>query len=562
VYFADVWQTVQDERLIERFLEIITSRMPEDDLTDSRLAMDEIRSAIEPGLGEALLDTQEGVHAQMLVFPTTQYLLAVRYDGAVTEKLEKSCRNLLGLVEKHSKGKVTVATTEVGDATITSLVPAQKKVPYQPCYARLGDVFVMASSLDLMKQSLKMLEGDSGVSKFDDPRVVEALKNLPEPEDVVTVFDGRQLFTQLRAMMGVVKQKAINNAEAEKGLQAVNLLFDEVSAFDYEIQVGYTEGTENRFDTLGRLVPGSENTLIGKLALGGQPFDNWQSWIPADAVGYRLSRGVRLHEAYEHVMKLVKDNFPEAQQGLDQFEQVQNQFDLHLDSDIFQSFTGESVSMALPREDKGQDTILALKCAKPDRIRELLHRLIDALNQVPAIATQQLALQPCEGMEGFESLNVAMLVAFNVKPVFGFADGWMYMGSTAEGVQKVLDARAGKIATVDREQCIKRFNMPIEGSVNDLSFTDLKSNIHHGADVIRKVGAMAPMFIAMAGANANAEELKPVQEVVALLPSLAKVVEKFDFFEAQMTVVQDGPLPDSYLKRSVILVRAPGEAAK
>jgi hypothetical protein len=63
----------------------------------------------------------------------------------------------------------------------------------------------------------------------------------------------------------------------------------------------------------------------------------------------------------------------------------------------------------------------------------------------------------------------------------------------------------------------------------------------------------------MAGGNANAEEMKPVMEALAILPSIAKVVEKFDYYEAKLAIVQAGPLPNSYLKQSVTLIRAEGE---
>jgi len=42
---------------------------------------------------------------------------------------------------------------------------------------------------------------------------------------------------------------------------------------------------------------------------------------------------------------------------------------------------------------------------------------------------------------------------------------------------------------------------------------------------------------------------------------VANVVEKFDFLEAKLSVVQPGDAPDMYQKSSVILVRPPAEDA-
>jgi hypothetical protein len=52
-----------------------------------------------------------------------------------------------------------------------------------------------------------------------------------------------------------------------------------------------------------------------------------------------------------------------------------------------------------------------------------------------------------------------------------------------------------------------------------------------------------------------------VKEFLALMPDAAKILEKFDFLESKITVVQQGSDPDSYSKRSVTVVRAPEAAA-
>jgi hypothetical protein len=66
---------------------------------------------------------------------------------------------------------------------------------------------------------------------------------------------------------------------------------------------------------------------------------------------------------------------------------------------------------------------------------------------------------------------------------------------------------------------------------------------------------MAPMFMAMAGADMEDPNIKPLQEALSLLPDVAKIVEKFDFMEATVTVAQKGSDPDSYVKRSVVVIR-------
>lgn len=558
-YLEEVWQTVLDEKIGERLLAIVTSRMPEQDINQARSVLDELRTAIEPVLASESFVCEESLYLQVMQLPANHQLVAFKLQGDTAEKIDASLQNLLTLLEKKAEGKVPIASLSQGDVEITGLALPPES-PFQPAYARMGNVLLIGSHQPLLLQVIQALQGGSTSSKFDDPRIVEALAHLPEPEDTIVIFDGQQLFKQLGDLSTLIIRQAPENPQALKAANILQLVCDEMAVIDYEVTVEYTDGNQNRTMSLGKATPDAAGKLLGKMLIGGEAFKDWQSWIPADAVAYSLSKGVRLHPAYERVMEILTTKFAEeTREPLAKFEKAQQDLDLYLDRDILQSFSGEAVSITLPGANEGQDSFVALKCTNPDRIRELLHRLVDNLNKLPALQAQQINLASVDGLDGFESLNVATLAAFNMKPVIGFHDGWMMIGSNPACIQKVLDARAGKIPAIDSSADFERFNLSVDGPVDSLRFTDIEKSIHHAADMIRQVGGIAPMVLAMAGANANAEELKPVFEAVAILPSIAKVVEKFDFYQANLSVVQAGPLPDSYVKQSVTLIRPPVE---
>ena len=46
-----------------------------------------------------------------------------------------------------------------------------------------------------------------------------------------------------------------------------------------------------------------------------------------------------------------------------------------------------------------------------------------------------------------------------------------------------------------------------------------------------------------------------MQEVFALLPSVAKIVAKFDYLQASMSVTQAGDQPGAFQTRSVTIIR-------
>ena len=71
------------------------------------------------------------------------------------------------------------------------------------------------------------------------------------------------------------------------------------------------------------------------------------------------------------------------------------------------------------------------------------------------------------------------------------------------------------------------------------------------------------MFVGMAAAKADKDhpnpQLETVNDLLKLLPSVAKVVGKFDFLEGNLQVTQQGADPHTYIQRSVTLVRPPAD---
>jgi hypothetical protein len=336
-----------------------------------------------------------------------------------------------------------------------------------------------------------------------------------------------------------------------------------VAVIDYEVTVAYTEGRRNLCQTLGKLLPGVENTLLGKTFGSGESFENWQSWVPSDASTYSLSMGANLHPLYEYVVHLIEHQIPEAQDALKQFDDLQKQYDVSLDRDILQAFSGESVSVTLPAAQPtllgAQDSVLAMRCHKPERIRELLHRVVEHLQQLPFVAAQQLELEESTELDGFEELSANVFAMFGARPVIGFHNGWMIWASNAGAAKKVLETLAGNGQTILESDAYKAFELDVSGPVQSISYTDLAQRTRQAAMMLNQAGAIVPAVIGMAGAQADgdAEKLQTVQDLVALLPSVAKIVAKFDYLEANLSVTQKGERPDTYQRRGVTLVRAP-----
>ena len=224
-------------------------------------------------------------------------------------------------------------------------------------------------------------------------------------------------------------------------------------------------------------------------------------------------------------------------------------------------FSGEYVSVTLPAESPGvlggPDSVLALRCHRPDRIQDLLHRLFDHLSQHPLANSQQLQIKPVEELEGFEKISALLLAVLGAQPVIGFQEGWMFVGSNRQVVQQVLDARAGRSVTIDQTEAFTRFGMEVTGPVHGIAYTDVAEQIRSIAQFLNQVGPVAQAVVGLMGIQADAEQMKVVQELLGLLPSIGKIVSRFDFLQAKLIVTQSGEEPGSYLKRTTVLVRPP-----
>lgn len=563
VYLKQVWKTVQDEELVERITELITSNVPDEQWETAKGAFEEIRGAVEPIDWKSVADCREAVYAQVMEPPFTHHLLLLRLTPDDAADVQAGVINLFELAEERSEGKAPVKKSSEGSVEITSLVLGDE-LPFRPSVARLDDVVLLSTSEQLIRRSLAMLQGSGEPSKFDDKRLAEALAQLPEPEDALIFFDGQQLFSQLRKIGSFIRSKAPDKPEAERAATLLEQVLSQLDVLDYEVTVQYTDGYRNCAKTLGKLNADPDEKLLGRMVSSGEPFENWQRWIPADAVSYSLSTGVNLHEGYEGVLDFLNEHVPESKEGLEKLEQAQEDIGVHLDRDILQAFSGESVSVTLPAAPSasmgGAQSVLALRCHKPDRIRELLHRLVDGLQQFPAVQAQQITLSECSELEGFDEVSATTLQMVGARPVIGFHDGWMIIGSSPGAVQKVLDTYEGKAPGVADAESFQRFDLAVDGPVVGLSYRNLAESTRQTANGIRQVGLMAPMIIGMAAAQAEPEDLKPVQEALALLPSIANVIDKFDFLEAMLCVTQPSDAPNTYLRRSVTLVRPPAES--
>src|SRR5262249_21396802 len=147
---------------------------------------------------------------------------------------EQGIKNLFDVLVKHAGDKVSVSSEQVGSTTLTTL-HLPKDTPYSPSVACADDVLLIASSDSLARRSLAMLQGSGDPSKFSDPRLAEALKQLPKPDDALVFVDGRQLFSQIHDIGQFVRDHAHDDAKAGRVATIMEKVSDEVAILDYVV---------------------------------------------------------------------------------------------------------------------------------------------------------------------------------------------------------------------------------------------------------------------------------------------------------------------------------------
>ncbi len=552
-HYEHVWATIEETQIITKFVDAVKKNIPDDELEHVEEVWGMLEEAIAPIQWEALSKCTESVYAQKMAMPTSQHLLLLRVPDEGAASFAEGITNLFNLAEESSNGEVTVETASVNGATLTWLHPVRAEVPFSPCVGVMGDVFIFSSQQEFARESLGLLADPSAASKFDDERLTEALTHLPEMEDGVTFFDGRALFSQMGGISEFIRRQAGNEPDAERAATLIDTLIDEIDAFDFEVTVEYTDGYQNRAASFGRLSERAPNTVLGQMVLNQELFEDWSRWVPENATAYSLQSGINLHPLYDWAMKTIPEQIPEAQEGLDMFEALQNEHDLHLDADLLQSFSGETVSITLPADPNSPlaaagESVTFMKCDNPERIHELLERLVD----LPQLAQFNVSLEEVEDLEGFEAVSIGALATSGITPIVGFHDGWMVIATSAEAVQTVLATRASSGPTVADSEAFEKFDLEVEGPVHAISYSNTGEATRQMAMGIQQVGAMLPLLTA-----SLPPEAAPARDFLALIPSVGRIVGSLDFFEEQLSVTQPGPDGLSYIRHSVTLVRPP-----
>ena len=560
-HYQEVWKAVEQTRIVERVVQLAQSHMSEGDVADVVKFRDKMKEALAPIDFQNVLDVQEVVYGQKMEGVFTQNILIMRFPDGAAASLVDGLGNLLQLADEAGGDDIGLVDEEIGELRLRSLVLPQG-LPLSPTIGVRGDLFIYSSNPDLAKACLNLLDNPSGASKFEDPRFVEALKQLPEAEDSVVFFDGRAWSEQLKSIVTFIHGVAAGNDEGLRVAGLFDSLIKEVSVFDYVVTVDYTDGYRNLTSSIGKYEDGYEDRVAGKMVANQKSFEDWAKWVPANAKRFSLQSGANLHPLYEWITKEIPEIFPESEEFFVELAHIQSELDIDLEADILQGFGGETVSVTLPGAvtplGQGSKSVSMHRCATPDRVNELIHRGIDELLKIPQVQKQGVAVRPSQRLEGFEEISAGIFMMMGgMNPTFGFKDGWLMTATHADAIETLLLTRGGENETITSTDKFAQFGIEVPKDVSSISYSNTGASIRETAAGLQQVGVMLPMALAMAGNQNGMAELGPAKDFLSLLPSVGRILAKFDFIESRLSVTYAGPEPASWQSHTVTMIRPP-----
>lgn len=563
-HYKEVWKAVEQSRIIERVTQIIQSRMSGDDVEQMLAVRDRLKEALSPIKLEELAKLQEVVYAQKMEGPFTQNVLIMRFPDGTAASLVEGIGNLMAMAD-DAAAELRVEETTVESARLKSLI-LPPGVPMAPTVGVRDDLFIYSSNPEIAGRSLKLLDNPSEESKFDDPRVQAALSHLPQAEDALVFFDGRLLNQQLDGLVTFIRGAAAGNDEGTRFVSLLESFLDEIQIVDHEITVEYTDGYRNLAAAYGQFTADYLDRTAGKMVGHQQSFTNWQRYVPADAAGFSLSSGASLHPLYEWVTTKIPELFPESEEVFAELDEVQERYDVYLDKDILQGFGGETVSVTLPGPmtpfGPSAKSVMMLRCEKPDRIMELINRGLAELTSNPQVQRQGVSVSPSPSIDGFQQITAGFFMMMGgMTPTFGMKDGWLVAGSHPDAIQKVLLTRGGESETFADTDRFSQFGVDVPDEVSAISYSNIGQSIRQISTGMQQAGAMLPMILSMAGGNQqSAQELEPLKDVLSLLPTVGRIIGKFDFIDSRLSVTHAGPQENSWVRHSVTTIRPPAGA--
>ncbi len=583
-YWADVHAAFMESGVLNDLWEMLTDSVSEEKL-DAIEELKERFSKLCEKVQWSELFSKEMIYAGRFIVPIAH---GSPYEGLVMGRMdgEKAAANyaaLKGLLAEFVK----LVETDYGEGVLTLTETNEDGVKMATLAHRdlAGLVLSIANDKDvialsfggptLLNESMMLLQGSAKKKgMLQASRFKKAFAELPPAEDSLVFFDPSMLFTRLGGMIKMMAgakeaksdQESDENEPSEEkengkaAVAAISKLLEDVSLFDCIATVEYTEGHRVFTDSLANLKVDAKNKPLYPILAGGKHSEEFSKFIPKEAHTFSVSSGISFKALYGYIRTFIESHVPGGKDGFVEFDRLQKEdWEIDLENNLIDVLEGPWVSFSTDHE-----WLFMLKVSNEKKISKVVNDLFKKAND--AMGEQNaLILTPVEvsGDRKFTQISHPMMMMMGGlnPPVWGCADGYLIVGSSAKAVDLCLKTAEGKHPNITKNRRWAEEAMrPKSGDVDAISFTD---EANFAGELQQAIGGMS-MGLGMAGMmgmqNAPPQIRSIFQTIPGILAKLGPVAGKLDFYQSssEMTTF-DG---QRWLTKKVQNYKDPAERAK
>ena len=514
----EVWTALKQTGIHQDIIELVLSKVG----AEQRAEFDEHVSKVSDLAAGVRWDDLFGgeiAFARGPEMPLMEPILLTRGTGGSAEANIKGLVAILNHLASMGDA-ISVKPQKIHGADVWSLTVGE--CPFAIELFRKGEIIGMTTSRKTTNDLLGRMAGAGTEQQAitDARRFKEALSAVRSPEDSLLFVDLKMFLQGVGQFVDSVNAASAPEAGGAEWAQSADKVLKLCDFVDYIIMTMETDGHRELSHTLVKAQENRMNTPIARMCLQRQPFQKFDTYIPAEAVGFSLNGLIDLALLYRTILDFVENDVPGGAELINQLNATLAGIGFDPKGDLLSWWSGEIISVQMPAAVVtpmgGGDSVTMIRVKDPKLATEKVNKAINWANTNLQAKGQMLAVAPAEvNAEGFRKITYPPMAMF-LNPVVGVKDEWLFIGTSTGAVNKCLAVASGKAPSILKNERFKKEGIVPRGPVQNASFSDL-SNL--GPEMAQILG-MLVMGTGMATAGMPDEGETAEVKQLTLLPPL------------------------------------------
>lgn len=592
--WGEVFAALHSSGIFEDLWNLASGEMTPEQKAEADKITGTVKSLIAGVDWSAMRGSEMAIAMRLVATPQTlapEFIMLGRMKPETATANFKGLRAILAEIKGRAGEAVTLADAKQGDAMIASLRPAGGGPPIALSVACRKDVVLITLGGALLEDSLGLLSGESPKKSIAEAsRFKKAFDGLPAAEDGLVFFDARRTMETIGgALNGFTKQMqaAVQQSEqaekdappadseggsgdaedgkpAARGGQAAELkgalawmgvasqLINDVNVIDFVAATIHTDEKRVFTDTRVVLRGDAREHAAYALMTADARIDPFDRFIPQDALSFSVSGGIPWQAAYAYIKGFARTHVPDGPALVDMVQGRLRGMGFDIEKDFLAWIDGPMIQIELKGGNPMSpvETVSLLRVKDEKLARQKVEGALDHVGQLlggmggpmgggkgesdqPIIVSTPVKIA---GKSGFYQIRfnhpMLMMVAAQFSPVWGVAEGHLWLGMSKKSLQACLETAAGDAPSIRKSpRFLAEGLMPSTGAgeLTSISYTDQTRTAESIGELLGAVG-MVGMMASMNPQLGQSPAGKILGAVTALAAKAGPAVEKLNFF--------------------------------